>query len=174
MEFTNEIFFNKPLTAEETVIITYCGKLYREHSQEIAIVYGFGDDWQYTEEAQMKEIENGFEVTLHIRDLSTFNFCFRNNYNIWDNNSGFNYISPILPKQISTENIVINSQPSEDSNNVTKYGISDKEDINIQEVSEQPIKNQKRYTSSTKLKDSISKANKNVSSDVTFAMQPVE
>ena len=64
MEFTNEIFFNKNLVAEESVIITYSGKLYREHSEDIFIVYGYGDNWEYTEETQMKETDNGFEVTL--------------------------------------------------------------------------------------------------------------
>jgi hypothetical protein len=105
MEFTNEIFFNKKLTSNETVIITYCGKLYSEHSEHISIVYGYGDNWDETSEAPMKEIENGFEVTLEIKNYNTFNFCFKNNFNIWDNNSGFNYISPIAPKEQIPETI---------------------------------------------------------------------
>ena len=84
MEFTNEIFFNKPLKANSTVIITYFGKLYREHSKDVSIVYGYGDNWEYTESTPMKEIENGFEVTLTMKDYNTFNFCFNNSFNIWD------------------------------------------------------------------------------------------
>jgi hypothetical protein len=109
MEFTNEIFFNKKLTSNETIIITYCGKLYSEHSEHISIVYGYGDNWDETSEAPMKEIENGFEVTLEIKDYNTFNFCFKNNFNIWDNNFGFNYISPISPKEIPEVNETLDS-----------------------------------------------------------------
>ena len=107
MEFTNEIFFNKPLTAGCTVIITYCGKLYREHSKDVTIVYGYGDNWEYTDSTPMKETDNGFEVTLTIKDYNTFNFCFSNSFNIWDNNSGFNYISPIGPKENDEHKVIL-------------------------------------------------------------------
>ena len=80
MEFTNEIFFNKPLKANSTVIITYSGKLYREHSQEVSIVYGYSDNWDETDSSKMVETENGFEVTLTIKDYNTFNFCFCNTF----------------------------------------------------------------------------------------------
>ena len=131
MEFTNEIFFNKPLTADSTVIITYSGKLYREHSKDVSIVFGYGSDWNETDNAQMTETENGFEVTLTIKNYDTFNFCFTNSFNIWDNNSGFNYISPIAPKQeelkednqeIKKENEITNeeiNQNNDDDNNNT-------------------------------------------------------
>ncbi|MBR2289997.1 MAG: hypothetical protein IJ867_05245 [Clostridia bacterium] len=99
MEFTNEIFFNKPLTAGSTVIITYSGQLYREHSKDVSIVYGYGENWAETDNTPMVETENGFEVTLNIKNYNTLNFCFTNSFNIWDNNSGFNYIAPIAPKQ---------------------------------------------------------------------------
>ncbi len=98
MEFTNEIFFNKPLKAESTVIISYCGQLYREHSKDVSIVYGYGENWDYTDSAPMVETENGFEVTLTLRDYDIFNFCFTNSFNIWDNNFGNNYIASIAPK----------------------------------------------------------------------------
>ena len=120
MEFTNEIFFNKPLTAGSTVIITYCGKLYREHSKDVSIVFGYGDNWNETDNSPMIETENGFEVTLTIKDYNTFNFCFTNSFNIWDNNFGFNYISPIEPKQEETiieENQVNEKEEITDDNN---------------------------------------------------------
>ena len=122
MEFTNEIFFNKKLTQNETVLITYSGKLYKEYSAEITIVYGFGENWDYTQETKMQEKENGFEAAITMKNYDTFNFCFKNNYNIWDNNSGFNYIASIEPAQVedtTTENQpeqikeTINSEPSE-------------------------------------------------------------
>ncbi len=100
MEFTNEIFFNKKLTQNETVLITYSGKLYKEYSAEITIVYGFGENWDYTQETKMQEKENGFEAAITMKNYDTFNFCFKNNYNIWDNNSGFNYIATIEPAKV--------------------------------------------------------------------------
>jgi hypothetical protein len=135
MEFTNEIFFNKKLTANETVIITYCGKLYREHSQEISIVYGFGDNWEFTSETQMKEIENGFEVTLTMKDFNTFNFCFKNDYGIWDNNSGFNYISSIEPQKFQTD-ITLDS-PSTDGNSIQENTSSVQEQVDQPETEEE-------------------------------------
>ena len=122
MEFTNEIFFNKKLTQNETVLITYSGKLYKEYSAEITIVYGFGENWDYTQETKMQEKENGFEAAITMKNYDTFNFCFKNNYNIWDNNSGFNYIASIEPAKVedtTAENQpeqikeTINSEPSE-------------------------------------------------------------
>ena len=112
MEFTNEIFFNKPLTAESTVIITYSGKLYREHSKDVTIVYGYGDNWEFTDSSPMVETDNGFEVTITLRNYNTFNFCFSNSFNIWDNNSGFNYIAPILQKETNNQ-ISDNTQSSD-------------------------------------------------------------
>ena len=56
MEFTNEIFFNKSLVKNETVLITYSGKLYREHSAEVIIVYGYGENWDYTRRKQNDRI----------------------------------------------------------------------------------------------------------------------
>jgi len=98
MEFTNEIFFNKPLTAGSTVILTYSGQLYREHSKDVSIVFGYNDDWAETDNSVMTETDNGFEVTIEIKDYNKFNFCFTNSFNIWDNNFGNNYVCPILPK----------------------------------------------------------------------------
>lgn len=122
MEFTNEIFFNKKLTQNETVLITYSGKLYKEYSAEITIVYGFGEKWDYTQETKMQEKENGFEAAITMKNYDTFNFCFRNNYNIWDNNSGFNYIATIEPAKteetINQETPTTNDNLSEDTNTV--------------------------------------------------------
>ena len=117
MEFTNEIFFNKPLTAGSTVIITYSGKLYREHSKDVSIVYGYGDNWEFTDSSPMVETENGFEVTITLRNYNTFNFCFSNSFNIWDNNFGYNYIAPILQKE-SNDQISDNTQNSDDINSI--------------------------------------------------------
>ncbi len=136
MEFTNEIFFNKPLTAGCTVIITYCGKLYREHSKDVTIVYGYGDNWEYTDSTPMKETDNGFEVTLTIKDYNTFNFCFSNSFNIWDNNSGFNYISPIGPKENDEHKEETSSTPVQEENveEEQQEEANDSNDENVEEA----------------------------------------
>ena len=119
MEFTNEILFNKNLVSNESVIITYSGKLYKEHSKDVSIVYGYGDNWEYTQESQMKETENGFETTIDLKDFNTFNFCFKNSFNIWDNNFGFNYIATISPQEVSNTGTNTNDNISiSDSSNV--------------------------------------------------------
>ena len=95
MEFTNEISFNNKLIENKITKINYHGRLFKEGSQELTIVYGFGNNWEYTQEKQMIKKADGFEVEVEIKPYDTFNFCFRNeNYN-WDNNNSFNYISPI-------------------------------------------------------------------------------
>lgn len=140
MEFTNEIFFNKPLTVGNTVIITYSGKLYREHSKDVSIVFGYGDNWAETDNAPMKETENGFEVTLTIKNYNTFNFCFTNSFNIWDNNFGFNYISSIEPMQENNNN-KDNSNEIDNNHDISNNIDDNQEDSNEsdtnQDISEQ-------------------------------------
>ena len=105
MEFTNEIYFNDKLVENKTAKINYNGRLVREGSNEITMVYGFGSNWDHTQEKAMNKSNNGFETEIKIEQFDTLNFCFRNeNYN-WDNNNSFNYISPI-EKQKEISNIV--------------------------------------------------------------------
>ena len=130
MEFTNEIFFNKPLTANTTVIITYCGKLYREHSKDVSIVYGYGQNWDYTDSSTMIETENGFEVTIALKDYDTFNFCFTNSFNIWDNNFGFNYIAPISSNTIITDRNTDSDNFNADSTTIDSYSNTSETDSN--------------------------------------------
>ena len=95
MEFTKEISFDEKLTADKVATINYHGKLLDTNSDNVSIVYGFGQNWEYTEEKKMNRVDGGFEVEVPIKDYDTFNFCFKDGYNNWDNNSQFNYISPI-------------------------------------------------------------------------------
>lgn len=95
MEFTKDIEFNHCPTAEQELILTYHGAL--KNSAELTIVYGFGDAWQQTTQTPMKKKESGFCVKVPMMNFDTFNFCFKNSNNEWDNNCNCNYISPILP-----------------------------------------------------------------------------
>lgn len=122
MEFTNEISFNNKLIENKIAKINYHGRLFKNDSQSLTIVYGFGNNWEYTQEKQMNKVENGFEVEVEIKSYDTFNFCFRNeNYN-WDNNNSFNYISPIekvqevlepVESQDSSENVAVSDTQQE-------------------------------------------------------------
>lgn len=116
MEFTNEIYFNDKLVENKTAKINYNGRLVREGSNEITMVYGFGSNWDHTQEKAMNKSNNGFETEIKIEQFDTLNFCFRNeNYN-WDNNNSFNYISPI-EKQEEISNIVEKSTTEKEIEN---------------------------------------------------------
>lgn len=116
MEFTNEIYFNDKLVENKTAKINYNGRLVREGSNEITMVYGFGSNWDHTQEKAMNKSNNGFETEIKIEQFDTLNFCFRNeNYN-WDNNNSFNYISPI-EKQEEISNIVEESTTKKEIEN---------------------------------------------------------
>lgn len=99
MEFTNEIYFDKNLSEKSSVKISYAGKLFKEFSSEVYIVFGYGPNWDNTQEQKMELTEDGFHTTINVTGKETFNFCFRNNYNIWDNNNYFNYIAPIAEEE---------------------------------------------------------------------------
>lgn len=107
MEFTNDIYFNDNLTSGKIATITYSGNLFKSGSESVNIVFGFSENWHYTTTLPMHKTENGFIAEIEIKDYDTFNFCFSNEYNNWDNNNNCNYISPILPKvdeNITAEN----------------------------------------------------------------------
>lgn len=149
MEFTNEIFFNKKLIANENVIITYSGKLYREHSAQIYIVYGFGENWDYTTELPMKEIENGFEITVELKNYNKFNFCFKNDYNIWDNNDYRNYIAPISQEQNSISDGNTDSSETSLDSSVTEENSQETENTSQEEASSTTSENTEEFENIT-------------------------
>lgn len=101
MEFTKDIQFNNSPKANTPVTVTYSGFL--KDSAELTIVYGFGENWENTTETKMQKIKNGFSANINLINSDTFNFCFRNSENQWDNNSNCNYISPILENSQSEQ-----------------------------------------------------------------------
>lgn len=98
MEFTKDIYFSDNLTENKTVQITYSGNLFKDNSESVTIVYGFGENWEHTTEQEMSKTDNGFTTNIEMKNnFDTFNFCFRNSNYVWDNNGSFNYISSITP-----------------------------------------------------------------------------
>lgn len=101
MELSKNIFFNTDKLVPNSIVkISYIGSLFQDNSKEVYIHYGFGLLWENVSEVKMVKTELGFQAEIELQDFESFNFCFRNEINKWDNNDGKNYIFPI--EKIST------------------------------------------------------------------------
>ena len=110
MELVKNIFFNTDKLIENTnVKISYTGKFFQDDSEEVFIHYGFGLNWDNVSEIKMEKTELGFQAEIFLGEGETFNFCFRNNKDEWDNNDCQNYIFDIEKKQ--TELVVLEDEP---------------------------------------------------------------
>ena len=102
MELVKNIFFNTDkLIENNTVKISYTGKLFQDNSEEVFAHYGFGTNWDNLNENKKKKTELGFQVEIELISSDTLNLCFRNSNNEWDNNDGQNYIFPIEKAELS-------------------------------------------------------------------------
>ena len=111
MELVKNIFFNTDrLTPNTNVKISYIGKFFQDESKQVYIHYGFGNDWENIVEAEMTKSELGYQIEIDLIDKPTFNFCFKNGSEQWDNNEGQNYIFPI--EKVQTELIVLADEPT--------------------------------------------------------------
>ena len=96
MELTKNIFFNTDKLVENaTVKISYTGKLFQDGAENVFIHYGFGNSWENLNEIEMEKTELGFQAEIELTSFDTFNFCFKDGNDNWDNNDGKNYIFPI-------------------------------------------------------------------------------
>lgn len=96
MELTKNIFFNTDKLIENTTVkISYTGKLFQENAENVFIHYGFGNAWENLNEIEMEKTELGFQAEVELVSFDTFNFCFKDNNDSWDNNDGQNYVFPI-------------------------------------------------------------------------------
>lgn len=110
MELTKNIFFNTDKLVENTKVkISYTGRFFQDSSDNVFIHYGFGSTWEDVSDMQMEKTELGFQAEIQLKDSDTFNFCFRNNNQEWDNNNGKNYIFPI--EKVQTELIALEDEP---------------------------------------------------------------
>lgn len=93
MELSKNIFFNTDKLIQNSKIkISYTGKFFENNSEEVYIHYGFGLNWDNVNEVQMEKTELGFQTEIELLESETFNFCFRNENNEWDNNDSKNYV----------------------------------------------------------------------------------
>ena len=99
MELTKNIFFNTDkLLQNSKVKISYTGTFFEDGSEEVFIHYGFGTYWDNLSEIKMERTELGFQAEIDLIESDTFNFCFRNEKNEWDNNNYENYIFELEPQ----------------------------------------------------------------------------
>ena len=110
MELTKNIFFNTDKLIENSIVkLSYTGKFFQDDSQEVFIHYGFGNNWDNLNDIKMEKTDLGFQAELNLGTGDTFNFCFRNNNDEWDNNDGKNYIFPL--EKVQNELIVLEDEP---------------------------------------------------------------
>ena len=102
MELVKNIFFNTDkLIENDTIKISYTGKLFQDNSEEVFVHYGFGNNWENLNEIQMEKTELGFQAEIELVSSDTLNLCFRNSNNEWDNNDAQNYIFPIEKAELA-------------------------------------------------------------------------
>ena len=110
MELTKNIFFNTDKLIENSKVkISYTGKFYQEDCEKVTIHYGFGPDWNNINDVEMEKTDLGFQTEIDLLEGETFNLCFKNQNDEWDNNGGSNYVFPL--EKISQELVVVNEEP---------------------------------------------------------------
>ena len=109
MELSKNIFFNTDKLIENSKVkISYTGEFFQDGSEDVYIHYGFGTNWNNINDIKMEKTELGFQSEIDLTEGESFDFCFKNNLDKWDNNNGQNYIFPI--EQAQHELIVIEDE----------------------------------------------------------------
>ena len=105
----SDIQCDNNLIKDKCCKIKYSGFLFKNNSDSVTIIYGFGDGWNNTDAQEMTKTDDGFVANIKMLDYRTFNFCFRNSNFEWDNNYGQNFSLPILEEDISEDDSSINN-----------------------------------------------------------------
>ncbi len=102
MELVKNIFFNTDkLTQDSTIKISYIGELYHADCKKVFLHYGFDSDWKNVQDIEMEKTELGYQAAVDLGQFDTFNFCFKTDNDLWDNNNGLNYIFDIEKPETS-------------------------------------------------------------------------
>lgn len=115
MELSKNIFFNTDKLIQNTAVkISYTGKLFQEKSNDVFLHYGFDNEWKDLNEVQMERTDLGFQAEISLPEYETFNFCFRDENNNWDNNDTQNYVFNIEKNETALairEELAIDTRP---------------------------------------------------------------
>jgi hypothetical protein len=96
MTIQDTVFFDTDELIEgKTSKLTYRGFLAEKGAEEIYVHFGFGLLWDNLQEIKLTKTANGFEADIEMQSFDDINFCFRDNFNNWDNNNCQNYSAPI-------------------------------------------------------------------------------
>ncbi len=104
MYMENGVFIEQStLVQGETAKLIYNGFLFNQGAEEVYVHLGFGLLWENLSEIKMTKKEYGFEAEILLTMADTLNFCLRDNWNNWDNNSYQNYSYEVSKKKYSKE-----------------------------------------------------------------------
>ena len=122
MELTKNIFFNTDKLVENSKVkISYTGKFFQDNSEKVFFHYGFGENWENSQDQIMQKSELGFQADIYVQPNTKLNFCFKNSNGEWDNNNGTNYAFKIEKNPCNeNENTINNTQNVENIQN-TQY-----------------------------------------------------
>ena len=110
MELVKNIFFNTDKLIEKSKVkISYTGRFFQDGSEKVYAHYGFDEQWNNVNDVEMVKTELGFQTEFELQEGKTFNLCFKNEKDEWDNNDGKNYIFTI--EKQSTELLVLEYEP---------------------------------------------------------------
>jgi hypothetical protein len=71
--------------------VSYNGLLTNSGAEKVFLHYGY-DGWKNAETIPMKrDIRGAFNTEIKVKDGTELNFCFKDNADNWDNNSGINW-----------------------------------------------------------------------------------
>ncbi len=81
--------------------MTYKGYLYQQGAEDVYVHLGFGLLWEGLREIKMTRTDDCFEAEIPLEIADTLNFCFRDNWNNWDNNFYQNYFYDVARSEPS-------------------------------------------------------------------------
>ncbi len=81
-----------PKRVGDKVKIKYHGLLAQMGADQVWLHTGYGEGpWEDIYDYKMKKEGNEWEQTVEIKKEGSFNFCFKDSANNWDNNNGLNW-----------------------------------------------------------------------------------
>lgn len=82
-----------PVILSEDITVQYRGLLAQSGAQQLYLHMGYGNDnqWQFVSDLPMEKTGSAWETTFEVKDDSRLHFCFKDDADHWDTNSGTNW-----------------------------------------------------------------------------------